>query len=234
MLGRGPYAGAMPPPFEYRVVDISQDELAAEEDVFGGLAQSVRELSEASLRTTVDPEVAGAVRKQVDELTAQLRAEQIEGSYGVTLTPDGKVMAYGNAVVGLRNPIAVPLTLERDPSGRAKASFHLNALYEGPPTMVHGGVIALILDQVFGEAASAGGTPGMTGTLTLRYLKNTPLGDASAEAWIDRREGVKTFVHGVMRNADGEETVRAEGIFILPRWAREAMEKDQATPSRFE
>ena len=222
------------PPFEYRVVDLSADELAAEREVFGGLAQSIRELSEASLRTTVDPEVAASVRKQIDELTAQLRASQVDASYGVTLTPDGKVLAYGNAVVGMRNPIAVPLSIERDPSGRAKASFHLNALYEGPPTMVHGGVIALVLDQIFGEAASAGGTPGMTGTLTLRYLKNTPLGDVSAEAWIDRREGVKTFVHGVMRNADGEETVRAEGVFILPRWAREAMAKDEATPSQFE
>ena len=222
------------PPFEYRVVDTPAEELAENAEVFGGLAQSIRELSEASLRTTVDPAVAIAARKQIDELTAQLRAEQIEGSYGVSLTPDGKVLAYGNAVVGLRNPIAVPLSMQRDPSGRAKASFHLNALYEGPPTMVHGGVIALVLDQVFGEAASAGGTPGMTGTLTLRYLKNTRLGDVSAEAWIDRREGVKTFVHGVMRNADGEETVRAEGVFILPKWAREAIEKSETTPSQFE
>ena len=74
----------------------------------------------------------------------------------------------------------------------------------------------------------------MTGTLTLRYEQNTPLGDVSAEAWIDRVEGVKTIVKGEMRDADGETTVRAEGIFILPRWAREAMERDHRKPPRFE
>ena len=134
----------------------------------------------------------------------------------------------------MRNPIAVPLDMQRSDEGRAWASFHLNALYEGPPDTVHGGVVALVLDQILGEAAAAGGSPGMTGTLTLRYEKNTPLGDVSAEAWVDRVEGVKTIVKGELRDADGQTTVRAEGVFILPRWAREAMERDHRKPPRFE
>ena len=221
-------------PFDYPVVELDEAALAREREVFGSLADSVRALSEASLRTTVDPEVATRVRENIDKLTAELQTSQIPGSFGVHLAEGGPVRAYGNAVVGLRNPIAVPLEIQKDPSGRAWASFHLNALYEGPPTLVHGGVTALILDQVLGEAAAAGGSPGMTGTLTLRYVQGTPLGDCSAEAWIERREGVKTIVQGVMRNADGEDTVRAEGIFILPRWARERLARNEAAPERFE
>jgi len=221
-------------PFDYPVVELDEAALEAEREVFGALANSVRALSEASLRTTVDHEVATRVRERIDELTAELRASQIEGSFGVHISDGGPVRAHGNAVVGLRNPIAVPLEIQKDSSGRAWASFHLNALYEGPPTLVHGGVTALILDQIFGEAAAAGGSPGMTGTLTLRYLQGTPLGDCSAEAWIERREGVKTIVHGVMRNAAGEDTVRAEGIFILPRWARERLARNEPSPERFE
>jgi len=221
-------------PFDYPVVELDEAALAREREVFGSLADSVRALSEASLRTTVDPEVATRVREKIDKLTAELQTSQIPGSFGVHLAEGGPVRAYGNAVVGLRNPIAVPLEIQKDPSGRAWASFHLNALYEGPPTLVHGGVTALILDQVLGEAAAAGGSPGMTGTLTLRYVQGTPLGDCSAEAWIERREGVKTIVQGVMRNADGEDTVRAEGIFILPRWARERLARNEAAPERFE
>ena len=71
-------------------------------------------------------------------------------------------------------------------------------------------------------------------TLSLRYDQNTPLGDCSGEAWIDHVEGVKTIVKGELRRADGETTVRAEGIFILPRSAREALEKHHRKPSRFE
>lgn len=222
----------MTPPVEYTVVDLTREELEHERAVLGGLAASVRDLADASLRTTVPDEVVAEVRVEIERLTARLRAEQMPGSFGVSLTEDGTVRGYGNAVVGLRNPIAPPLEIDRSDEGRAWSSFRLGALYEGPPGMVHGGVAALVLDQVLGEAAAAGGSPGMTGTLTLRYLQGTPLGDCSAEAWIDRVDGPKTFVQAELRRADGEPTVRAEGVFILPRWAREAVEKHG--PPRFE
>jgi acyl-coenzyme A thioesterase PaaI-like protein len=224
----------MPGPFDYPVVDLAPEAIAADLESYGALAASVRALGEASLRTTLDADAVARIRGQIEELTCQLRAGQHEGSLGVRVVRGGPVLAWGNAVVGARNPIAVPLHIEQDPTGRSRASFHLNALYEGPPTLVHGGVTALILDQMLGEAAAAGGAPGMTGQLTLRYLRPTPLGDCSAEAWIDHREGVKTIVKGAMRNADGEDTVTAEGIFILPRWARERRSTDDAAPNRFE
>jgi acyl-coenzyme A thioesterase PaaI-like protein len=224
----------MAAPFQYDVVELSEEELAEERRVYGGLSQSVRELAEASLRSTVEPGEAEKITAEIQALTERLRTSQIDGSFGVSLTRGGGVRGYGNAVVGLRNPIAVPLQIERSPEGRAWAEFELNALYEGPPTNVHGGVLALVLDQVFGEAAAAGGTPGMTGTLSLRYVRNTPLGRCSAEAWIDRRDGVKTYVHGTLRDADGEVTVEGEGIFILPRWAREQLEGAGIRPPRFE
>ena len=219
---------------EYTVVEMSAEELEQERLVFGGLAASVRALADASLRTTLPADVVTEVQEEIDRLTARLRKEQIPDHFGVSLSSEGTVRGYGNAVVGLRNPIAPPLEMERSDEGRAWSSFHLGALYEGPPGMVHGGVAALVLDQVLGEAAAAGGSPGMTGTLTLRYLQNTPLGDCSAAAWIDRVEGVKTFVHAELRRADGEVTVRAEGIFILPRWAREALAQHEQKPPRFE
>jgi len=219
---------------DYTVVEMTPEELEDERVVFGGLADSVRALADASLRTTVSVDVVSEVQAEIDRLTARLRQEQIPGHFGVSLSPQGNVRGYGNAVVGLRNPIAVPLEIEKSDDGRAWSSFRLGALYEGPPGMVHGGVVALLLDQLLGEAAAAGGTPGMTGTLTLRYERATPLGDCTAEAWVDRVEGVKTIVKGELRRADGETTVRAEGIFILPRWAREALEKHHQKPPRFE
>jgi hypothetical protein len=69
----------------------------------------------------------------------------------------------------------------------------------------------------------------MTGTLTLRYRQPTPLGDLRTEAWIDRTEGHKTWAKGHVIGPDGV-TVEAEGVFILPKWARELAEK----PSRFD
>jgi acyl-coenzyme A thioesterase PaaI-like protein len=219
---------------DYTRVEMTAEQHAEEQQLYGGLTRAVHDLADASLRTTVSIEEVTEVRAELERLTARLRAEQIPGSFGVSLSSTGLVRNHGNAVVGLRNPIAPPLDVQRSAEGRAWASFELGALYEGPPGMVHGGVAALVLDQLLGEAAAAGGTPGMTGTLSLRYVLNTPLGDCSGEAWIDRVDGVKTFVQGELRRADGETTVRAEGVFILPRWARETLAEHQQKPPRFE
>jgi acyl-coenzyme A thioesterase PaaI-like protein len=224
----------MRPPVDYTVVEMTAEELEDERALFGGLADSVRALADASLRTTVSAQVVAEVQAEIERATARLREEQVPGAFGVSLSSEGQVRGYGNAVVGLRNPVAPPLVVEKSEDGRAWSSFHLGALYEGPPGMVHGGVAALVLDQLLGEAAAAGGSPGMTGTLQLRYVQNTPLGDCSGEAWIDRSEGVKTFVKGELRRADGECTVQADGIFILPRWAREALAEHHQKPPRFE
>lgn len=218
----------------YSVVEMSEADVEQEREVLGGLAASVRLLADASLRSTIPLDEIAEIRAAVDVLTERLRREQIEGSFGVSFTPGGTVRGHGNAVVGLRNPIAVPLDIRKDGDGRATAEFTLGALYEGPPGCVHGGVLALLLDQVLGECAAASGSPGMTGTLTLRYVRPTPLGDCSIEAWVDRVEGVKTFVRSELRNADGDPTVEVEGIFILPRWARDALEDEGRKPPRFE
>ncbi len=222
-------------PFEYRTVDMTDEEFAAEQAVYGGLTAALRRLSEVSLRTTVDHDLIRAATEQVEALTARLEAEMIPANFGVVVTTSGHVRGYGNAVVGLRNPIAPPLKIVQDrEKGGARSEFFLNALYEGPPGKVHGGVSALVLDQIFGEAAAAGGTPGMTGTLTLRYRKPAALGALSAEAWVDSAAGIKTTVKGWLKDADGDICVEAEGLFILPRWAREQLAETGETPPQYE
>lgn len=209
--------------------DIPADELDRQRALYGPFTDALRALVDAGIRTEVDDDEVRAVQAEVEALTERLRRRQLEGAYGVRFSEDGQGRAWGNAVVGLRNAVAPPLVVEQeDDSGRVWADFHLGAAYEGPPTLVHGGVSALILDQVLGQAAGAGKRPRMTGTLTLVYRQGTPLGPLRAEAWIERTEGIKTWARGHILGPDGV-TVEAEGVFILPRWARKALaERDSA------
>lgn len=213
--------------------DLPEDEIDRQRALYGPFTQAVRELVDATIRTEVGDDEIRAAQAEIEALAARLRTRQMEGSYGVRFGAEGRGRPWGNTVVGLRNPVAPPLVVERADTGRAWSDFRLGAAYEGPPGLVHGGVSALILDQMLGEAAGAGGKPGMTGTLTLRYRRGTPLGDLRAEAWIDRAEGYKTWARGHLLAA-GEVTVEAEGVFILPRWAREALarqrEQEAAAP----
>ncbi len=86
---------------------------------------------------------------------------------------------------------------------------------------MHGGVSALVLDHMLGEAASEGlSRARFTGTITVKYLRGIPLGPLRSEAWIDRVEGRKVFARGFISDAAGI-TVESEGTFIEPAWARE-------------
>jgi acyl-coenzyme A thioesterase PaaI-like protein len=200
--------------------DLTSEDVDGMRAVYQPLAESVRALIDATIRTEVDAAEVTAVRAEIDAATERLRARQIDGAFGVRYTTGGDRMAWGNPVIGIRNPIAPPLMIERDESGAAFADFYMGAPYEGPPGHVHGGVSALVLDHVLGETASDGETPRFTGTITMRYLRTTKLGRLHAEAHIDRTEGVKTYVVGHLADEDGI-TVEAEGVFIKPQWARD-------------
>ena len=51
--------------------------------------------------------------------------------FGVRSTTGGDRLAWGNPVIGIRNPIAPPLTIQRDDDGGVFTDFHLGAAYEG-------------------------------------------------------------------------------------------------------
>jgi acyl-coenzyme A thioesterase PaaI-like protein len=205
---------------EFTIDDAGSEELDRRRAIYEPLTQSVRALIDATIRSEVDGKAVAAARAEIDSATARLRSKQIDGTFGVRYNTEGHRAAWGNAVVGLRNPVAPPLVIQHDESGKVWADFELGAAYEGPPGHVHGGVCALILDHVLGEIASGGLTkPSFTGTISCRYLRATPLGRLHAQASVDRTEGVKTYAVGHLADADGV-TVEAEAVFIVPKWAR--------------
>ncbi len=82
-------------------------------------------------------------------------------------------------MIGFANPIAPPVEVwavhgadgQRELRGRVTFDYP----YEGPPTCVHGGVIAELFDELLGLSNILAGLGAMTGTLTIRYRRPTPL-----------------------------------------------------------
>ena len=206
-------------------IEFSFEEIsAAEHDrlraLYSPLTQSVRRLIQAGIRSGVDEAALREAQALVDAAVEKLGG--VGESEQVRLAVGGRPVVWGNPVTGFRNAIAPPLVMHEEPDGLWWSEFELDDAYQGPPGWVHGGVLALVLDQLLGEAASEGlSKPLFTGTITLRYLRGTPLGRLRAEAAIERTDGFKTFVSGHMSDAEGK-TVEAEGIFIKPAWARDA------------
>jgi acyl-coenzyme A thioesterase PaaI-like protein len=205
-------------------IEFSFEEISAAEHerlkaLHSPLTQSVRRLIQAGIRSGADEEALREAQVLVDAAVERLGGTG--NSEQVRLAVNGRPVVWGNPVTGFRNAIAPPLVMHEEPDGLWWSEFELDDAYQGPPGWVHGGVLALVLDQLLGEAASDGLTkPLFTGTITLRYLRGTPLGRLRAEAAIERTDGFKTFVSGHMSDAEGK-TVEAEGIFIKPAWARD-------------
>lgn len=122
-------------------------------------------------------------------------------------------------MIGFANPIAPPVEVwaVNGPDGgrelRGRVTFDYP--FEGPPTCVHGGVIAELFDEMLGLSNILAGLGAMTGTLTVRYRRPTPLlAPIELAARHTGSEGRKVFAWGGMYH-EGQLTAEAEGIFIL-------------------
>jgi hypothetical protein len=121
-------------------------------------------------------------------------------------------------MIGFANPIAPPVELWAVNGQDGKLELRGRAVfgypYEGPPTCVHGGVIAELMDELLGSANIITNRAGMTGTLTVKYRKPTPLlTPLDLVARQTHTEGRKIFAWGGIYH-EGELTAEAEGIFI--------------------
>ena len=196
---------------------------AAEADrvtaLYAPLADAVRELVDATIRTEADDDVVAEAKRAIEAVTASLRRRT--RPLGVSYRVNGRPLPLGNAAIGVCNPVAPPIVVHHEGDGRCWSEFVLGSAYEGPPKLVHGGVSALVLDHMLGEAASEGLSKArFTGTITVKYLRGTPLGPLRCEAWVDGNEGRKVFARGTISDSNGV-TVEADGVFIEPAWAAE-------------
>ncbi|MFB9530068.1 PaaI family thioesterase [Nonomuraea roseola] len=180
------------------------------------LAQQTRELMDAVALTDVGEDDLTAAHAALTAVNERLRSVLRQTPQPFEIGPDGTLRHLGNAVTGGANPHALPLLIEvRDGGVRAEVVFR--PLHEGPPGAVHGGISAMILDHLLGQAVAAAGSAGMTGTLTVRYRRPVSYGTPLvATAEYTRTEGRKTWAEGRISLPDGESLVEATGLFITP------------------
>lgn len=184
------------------------------------LAEAVRRAIDVVMtveNATVEQMVAAA--ESIEAATATLAGPRAADSDGLRRTSRDR--NHGDylprsPIVGESSPLAPPIAWEWQPP-KIIGRVVFGAAYEGPPGYVHGGIIALAFDEMLGMANIASGHPGMTGTLTVRYRRPTPLYyEVDFEAWVVKVEGRRIATRGTLSY---EDTLCAEcdGLFIQPR-----------------
>lgn len=191
------------------------------------LAEAVRRLMDASVVTDAGDEEMREIADRLDATSAQLEGPGAVRLAKGTRWPSREKMLDGdrdhNPVTGPANPLSPPMSVEiLDPdTDEVGAEVTMRPIHEGPPGGVHGGWIANLLDQLLGVANIASGNPAMTGELTIRYRKPTPIGvPLTLRARTESVEGRRMTTTGEIRTADGEITASAVGLFIRPNRER--------------
>ena len=120
-------------------------------------------------------------------------------------------------VCGLQNPVGLKMAFYNDPeTGRVQADLIVPDEYQGYPGVVHGGIVAAILDEVSGRAVMMGGSDEnlmATLRLTVRYRRPTPTETPlTAVGWVEHMSGIGARVAGEIRLPDGTVTADCESI----------------------
>jgi acyl-coenzyme A thioesterase PaaI-like protein len=177
---------------------------------------------------------ADALERYAKRLSKYPVSRAYEGFAESATAGDPHAFFDHSPLIGFANPLAPPIRLAVI-GDKVEGRVTFGVPYEGPPGHVHGGFLAASFDEVLGMAQSLTGTPGMTGTLMIRYRRPTPLEtELTFEAWVDRVEGRKIFTRGTL-SAAGKVTAEAEGLFIAvgqERFAAMAANISQAKDSK--
>ncbi|MEM7142188.1 MAG: PaaI family thioesterase [Actinomycetota bacterium] len=203
---------------------MSTDE-PTEETIAGALRDVGRQLHAREVREEVRADVLAHLHA-IDDLLAggERRLRWYE-------MPEGEATRRSNRQLstfsGRLNTVAPPMSVRSgtlaDGRPALLASVRLDRRYEGPPRAVHGGIMAGMFDELLGGGQRLnGGPPGMTGRLTVRYRRPTPLDtDLELRAWIhDEREGRVTVKAECVVAEDGADdsraavTAEADAIFL--------------------
>jgi acyl-coenzyme A thioesterase PaaI-like protein len=207
------------------VAEVTPAERTARREVVGELGTALRDLVDAAVRTEVPAEELAAVGAAARELTARLRASG-RGLHEIASVDDPeRGERWYSPVYGPGSPVAPPLEATDTPDGRATGRVTVGKAHEGPPGLVHGGVVATLLDHVLARAVRAAGRGGLTATLTVRYRRPVPLGVPlllAAEA--GEADGRRTPATARLVAEETPDTVlaEAEGLFVALRPERAA------------
>jgi len=120
-------------------------------------------------------------------------------------------------VCGRQNPIGLKLDFYEDAELRqVRSQFTVPEEYQGYPGVVHGGVVAAILDEVSGRAVLLNGSDDnlmATLRLTVRYRMPTPTDTLLiAVGWVESVSGVGVRVSGEIRLPDGTVTAECDAV----------------------
>ena len=142
--------------------------------------------------------------------------------------------SYGCFICGLNNPIGLKMVFHEDhETGQLRAALTIPERYRSYPGVVHGGIVATILDETAGRAliihTGDVNTFFATARLEVRYRRPAPTDTPLvAVGWVERAGESRARVKGELRLEDGTVLASCESLIVRPSgeflggWGEEA------------
>ncbi len=126
--------------------------------------------------------------------------------------PDNPCFGCGGA-----NPRGMRLSFEQDDARqRIVGRFCLGEEYQGGSGFLHGGIIALLLDEAMGKASRFHGEHAVTADLRVEYKRPIRVNtEIVVEGFVTRREGRQLYHRGEIRNGVGDLLASGDGRFVV-------------------
>ena len=133
--------------------------------------------------------------------------------------------SYGCFICGLHNPIGLKMVFEELPEqGRIEAHLTVSDDYRSYPGVVHGGIVATILDETSGRAlmmlTGDINTFFATAKMEVKYRQATPTNTPLvASGWVERAGESRARVKGELRLEDGTLLASCVSVIVRPSGA---------------
>lgn len=175
---------------------------------FGRFLTAMRRAQDLAVSANPDVDTWEQAAERAEELVKLL--DPFEAAEGVG--PANRVPSLPGSGSLLMPPYRV---IKFEPAG-VELSVQFSRFSVGGNYAVHGGVLPLLFDSVFGMVIHAAGRPiSRTGFLHVDYRNVTPIDTTlTARGWIRETEGRKAFVNAELRDPDGTLLAEANGLMI--------------------
>jgi acyl-coenzyme A thioesterase PaaI-like protein len=174
----------------------------------GRFVAALRRLQDLTVSTRPDDSAWATAVQHVENACALLDGHQVPETQAVA----GRVLA----LPGLGHPLMPPWHLTESGPDGVVMKGHFTQAHVGGNQAVHGGMIPLFYDWLFGMVVSTADIPPTrTGFLHVDYRKITPIDQPLiARGRITEVDGRKYFIGASMTDADGALLSEASGLMV--------------------
>jgi acyl-coenzyme A thioesterase PaaI-like protein len=206
-------------------------------EALASATRALRRLNQAVLNHEAADETLVELTEVIDQRAAQFEsgAQRVRGADLMTFahmrafrdgtmasTPIGERVNFDpfSPGGGYLHPSSVGFDARLVDDSTLIATATVGPMFQGPPGRVHGGILALLVDEILGTLMVVGGLQAFTARLEVTYLAAAPTGaELTFRAEVGELQGRNLTIRTEGTSSEGK-FLEAEGLFITVDMAK--------------